>query len=149
MRKFPETPDQLVPASLIKRLAAMLYDSLLVIALWMLVGFIGVALNDGEAAQGPFFKSALFLITFLFFAGFWTRGGQTLGMQAWRIRIQTIDGHSISWMQALIRFFMAMVSALFAGLGYVWILIDKDKRSWHDRYSDTQVVSLPKPIKKK
>lgn len=127
----------------------MLYDSLLVLALWMLIGFIGVGLNGGEAVKGPFFNSALFLITFLFFAGFWTRNGQTLGMQAWRIRIQTKEGYSISWMQALIRFFMALVSALFAGLGYFWVLIDKEKRSWHDRYSETQVVSLPKPQKKK
>lgn len=149
MHKFPESPNQLTPASFIKRLAAMLYDTMLVIALWMLVGFIGLALNGGEGATGPFFKSALFLITFLFFAGFWTRNGQTLGMQAWRIRIQTTDGYSINWMQALIRFFTAIASVLFFGLGYFWILIDKEKRSWHDRYSETCVVNLPKPEKKK
>lgn len=149
MRKFPETSDQLSSASLTKRLAAMVYDTLLVVSLWMLIGGIGVALNGGEAAEGPVFKSVLFLVTFFFFTGFWTSNGQTLGMQAWRLRIQTEDGYSIGWMQAMIRFFMALVSLLFAGLGYLWILIDKDKRSWHDKYSDSIVVSLPKPVKKK
>lgn len=149
MRRFPEDPKNLQPASLPKRLAAMLYDSLIVVALWMFVGAIGVALNHGEAAQGPFFKSAIFLVTFLFFTGFWTRNGQTLGMQAWRVRIQTPKGYSISWMQALIRFFMAAVSLACFGLGYWWVLIDKQQRSWHDRYSDTQVVSLPKAKKPK
>lgn len=148
MRKFPEAPETLSPAPLSKRLAAMLYDFLIVVALWMLIGAIGVSLNGGEAASGPVFKSAVFLAAFLFFCGFWTSNGQTLGMQAWRIRIQTPEGYSVSWMQALIRFFMAGVSALFCGLGYWWILWDKDKLSWHDRYSESRVVSLPKPAKK-
>lgn len=143
VRKFPEDPKTLPPASLLRRLGAMLYDSLLIIAIWMLIGGIAVALNDGKAVQGPFFSSTLFLVTYLFFAGFWTRSGQTLGMQAWRIRIQTEDGCSIGLMQSLIRFFMAMASMLCAGLGYWWMLIDKDKLTWHDRYSETRTVQLP------
>ena len=58
---------ELPNATLIKRLAAMLYDSLIIAALWMMVGAVAVGLNDGEAAEGPLFKSALFLVTFLFF----------------------------------------------------------------------------------
>lgn len=149
MRQFPESAKSLPPASLFKRLAAMLYDSMIVMAIWMLISGIGVTLNGGEAVAGPLFKSAVFLVTFLFFAGFWTRSGQTLGMQAWRIRIQSDEGYTLSWMQALIRFFMAIVSAIFFGLGYWWILFDSQKRSWHDRYSDSRVVQLPKPVKKK
>lgn len=147
MRKFPESADQLKPASLFKRLAAMVYDTLLVVALWMVVGAIGVALNGGEAVGGPFFKSGLFLVTFFFFAGFWTYNGQTLGMQAWRLRIQTPEGYSISYMQALIRFFTALASAAALGLGYWWMLFDREQRTWHDRYSETRVVQLPKPAK--
>lgn len=144
MQKFPESPDQLKPASLPRRLGAMLYDGLILLALWMLIGAIGVGLNGGEAVGGPFFKSCLFLVTFLFFAGFWIRNGQTLGMQAWHIRIQTFDGLSISPMQALIRFFAAGAAALPLGLGYWWMLFDRQGLTWHDRYSESCVVLLPK-----
>ena len=132
------------PAPLWRRLAAMLYDSLLVVALWMIVGAIAVAVNGGEATGGPLFNSALFLITFLFFGLFWTRSGQTLGMMAWRLRVETEQGQGISWMQALLRFFTAAAAALFVGLGYWWMLFDKQQRTWQDRYSETRVVLLPK-----
>ncbi|RDE25006.1 RDD family protein [Motiliproteus coralliicola] len=135
-------------ASLIKRLGAMLYDSLLLAALWMVVGAVGVALNNGEAVKGPVFNSALFLVTFLFFMIFWTRSGQTLGMLAWRIRIQTPEGQAISGLQALIRFFSAGLSLLCLGAGYWWMLFDKQGLTWHDRYSESRVVQLPKPKKK-
>lgn len=152
MRKFPEDAQNLPPASLLRRLGAMLYDSLLIIAMWMLIGGVAVALNDGQAVQGPFFSSTLFLVTYLFFAGFWTRSGQTLGMQAWRVRIQTADGCTIGLMQSLIRFFMALASMLCGGLGYWWMLFDKEKLTWHDRYSESRTVVLPpskKPSKNK
>ena len=144
MRKFPEQPNKLPNAPLYRRLGAMLYDSLVIIAIWMIVGAIGVALNQGEAIEGPVFSSTLFLVTFLFFAGFWTRNGQTIGMLAWRLRIQTSEGNSITLMQALLRFFTAGVSLLCLGLGYWWMLIDKQGLTWHDRYSETRVVVLPK-----
>jgi uncharacterized RDD family membrane protein YckC len=143
----PSTPDSLPPASLAKRLAAMLYDSLLVVALWMIVGAISVGINAGEAVKGPVLQSALFLVTFLFFALFWTRKGQTVGMVAWRIRLQTPDGHLISGMQALLRFFCALVSLLCLGAGFWWMLFDKKQQTWHDRYSESCVVQLP-PRKK-
>ena len=147
MHKFPESPDQLKPATLPRRLAAMLYDSLLVVAIWMVVGAIAVALNDGEAVRGPVFNSVLFLSAFLFFAGFWSRNGQTLGMQAWQLRVQTPEGYPISLMQALLRFFTAAVSLLCLGMGYWWMLFDKEGLTWHDRYSETRVVRIPKPKK--
>ncbi len=132
------------PAPLFKRLAAMLYDSLLIAALWMVIGIIGVAVNGGEAIGGPLFNSSLFLTTFLFFMLFWTRGGQTLGMMAWRLRVQTPEGQAISAMQALLRFFGAALSAVCLGAGYWWMLFGKDKLTWHDRYSESRVVELPK-----
>jgi uncharacterized RDD family membrane protein YckC len=142
--KPANTPNPLPPASLARRLAAICYDSLLIVALWMLVGAIGVALNGGEAVQGPVFNSVLFLVTFLFFMLFWTRSGQTVGMMAWRIRIQTTEGTAINGMQALLRFFAAGASFLCLGAGYWWMLFDKQQRTWHDRYSESCVVQLPK-----
>ena len=148
MRTFPHCSDELPSAPLLNRLGAMLYDSLIVIALWMVIGAIAVAANGGEAVRGPLFNSALFLTMFLFFAGFWTRKGQTLGMLAWRLRVQTEEGYPINLMQALLRFFTAGASLLCLGLGYWWMLFDKQGLTWQDRYSETRVVLLPK-VKKK
>lgn len=52
-------------ASLVKRLLAMMYDSLLIMAVWMLVGYVFIAFNDGEAVSGPLFNSTVFLVTFI------------------------------------------------------------------------------------
>lgn len=137
----------------------MLYDTLLVIALLMSItaAYIvielllrgGVALPAGNvAARGPVYQSLLLIATFSFFAYFWTRHGQTLGMQAWRIRIENSNGSPIGLDQALRRFFGALLSLLCFGLGYGWMLFDRDQMTWHDRWSSSRVVQLPKPEKK-
>ena len=131
-------------ASLVKRLLAMMYDSLLVIAVWMTVSYIFLFFNDQQAVTGPIYESALFLVTFLFFALFWTRSGQTLGMIAWRLRIESDQGQPLSAKQALLRFMAAIFSATALGMGYWWIMFDSNKLSWHDRWSNSRVVQLPK-----
>ena len=73
-----------------------------------------------------------------------TYNGQTLGMQVWGVRIQNRDGTAIDLWQALLRFFIAIGSWLFGGLGFLWMLWDKDRLTWHDRYSESVVVQLPK-----
>lgn len=132
------------PASLGKRLLAMTYDLMLVLAIWMGCGFVAVGLNNGEAVEGPLFKTSLFCITFLFFGFFWTRSGQTLGMQAWRIRVQTLDGYRLSWSRSLARFMLSIVSWIPLGLGYIWILFSDERLAWHDKLTETCVVQLPK-----
>ena len=108
------------------------------------------ALNDsGQTINDPLLSSILFMTLFSFFGYFWTRTGQTLGMQVWHIRIQNTDNSSITWGQALMRFFMAGISFSCLGMGYLWILLDKKKRSWHCLFSDTEVVRIPKRTEKK
>ncbi|TNC80772.1 MAG: RDD family protein [Oleiphilus sp.] len=155
---FPEKEEALEKATLLRRLAAMFYDSLLCIALLMVTtgvymmiqkAVIGSeaykAMNDaGQTIHDPLLSSVLFITLFLFFGYFWTRTGQTLGMQVWHIRVQTEEGTSIRWMQALMRFFMAGVSIACFGLGYVWMLFDKQDRTWHCIFSDTKIVRVPK-----
>lgn len=144
MRKRFADLDQTWPAGLGRRLGAMIYDALILMAVWMLLGFVAVAINDGEANTSPLFHSLLFVVTFAFFAFFWMRGGMTLGMQAWRLRVQTPDGMSITLMQSLVRFVAAWVSLAALGLGYWWILFDAERRSWSDIASQTRVVVLPR-----
>jgi uncharacterized RDD family membrane protein YckC len=146
------------PASFPRRLAAICYDALLCLALWLVTGFIYKLVQMafiGEARlrelseagaldRDPLLSSILLLVTFGFFAKFWTHAGQTLGMQVWGIRVQNADGTAISLMQALLRFIVAIVSWLCAGLGFFWCLFDKQRRTWHDRYSDSVLVRVPK-----
>jgi uncharacterized RDD family membrane protein YckC len=147
---MPKVYDQtnVLQASLLRKLAALVYDVLIVIAILFVVSGIGVAINDGEPVSGPLYKSLLLVAMFLFFGYFWTRSGQTIGMMAWRIRVQTIEGYSLSWVHSLIRFFMAGVSIACIGLGYLWMLFSDEKLTWHDQASSTRVVQLP-PKKKK
>ena len=146
------------PASLARRLAAVCYDAVLCIALLLVTAFlyklalmaiIGEArlraLSDSGSLDGdPLLSTLLFLVLFGFFATFWTRTGQTLGMQVWGIRVQNADGSRISLVQALLRFMIAIGSWLCVGLGFIWVLFDRQNRSWHDLYSGSQLVRLPK-----
>jgi uncharacterized RDD family membrane protein YckC len=122
-----------------RRLAATFYDLLLLIAVLFVATAILLPLNAGEAftSQQFFFPVYLLLVSFLFYAWFWTHGGQTLGLRAWKIRVLTFDMKPISWKQALLRFIAAILSWGFFGLGFLWILIDKNQRSWHDHLSKT------------
>lgn len=141
-----------------RRLAAMFYDFLLCTALLMVttlvykmvqMAIIGEtrmrALTEAGALDGdPLLSTVLLFMLFGFFAKFWTHGGQTLGMQVWGIRVQNADGSAISLWQALLRLVVSIASWLCLGLGFLWSLVDKKKRAWHDMYSETQLVRIPK-----
>lgn len=158
MRIFTDDPTLHTSASLMRRIAAMCYDSLLCIALMMVTTGVYMMIaykvlgavtytsinESGKSINDPLLSSVLFIVLFGFFGYFWTRTGQTLGMQVWHLRIQNTDNSAIGWMQALMRFMMAGISAACFGLGYVWVLIDKQNRSWQCIFSDSQVVRIPK-----
>jgi uncharacterized RDD family membrane protein YckC len=144
-RQFPNQ-QWTQPANLTRRLGGLLYDFLIITALWLFAGFARLPFVEADAmtdSAGPGFQSFLFIMTFGFFAFFWLRTGQTLGMQAWRIRVQNNDGTAMSPTQALMRFLSATVSLLCAGLGFLWMLVSKNKTTWHDQFSDTVVVYVP------
>lgn len=143
-------------AGLPRRLAALLYDAFLVLAIWMALGFAaqfiaGVETNqviDGRVQTDPLFGLLLFALmcasAAAFYVWFWTRGGQTLGMLAWRIRAQSRDGSPMSVRQALLRFLCAWPSFFLFGLGYLWLYFDPEGDAAHDRLSRTRVVRLPR-----
>jgi uncharacterized RDD family membrane protein YckC len=132
------------PAGLLRRLGAMVYDSLLILALWMFTLFPLVVVSN-DFVYGPAVRSLLFLEMYLFFAYFWVRRGQTLGMLAWRIAVHSDDGGAVTLLQATLRFFGAMASFACLGLGYLWILFDPQRRSWSDLISSSRILLLPKP----
>lgn len=146
------------PVSLFKRLISILYDQILVIAIFMLSGiivstFTTFIVNDGNAIteDHPFylFNQFIMLLTFLvssfgFYTWFWTHGGQTLGMKTWRLMLINEEGTTISMKQASKRYLGALLSWCFLGLGYLWSVFDEKKRCWHDFFSETYLVQLEK-----
>jgi len=134
-----------VAAGFLRRMIAAVYDWLLVIALMMIVSTPVIAiLGDAISPANHVYQAAMLLVAVAFFAGFWSHGGQTLGMKAWRLRLRRRDGSPVSLGRAGLRFVFATVALAAAGLGFVWMLWDKDGLTWHDRWSDTTIELLPK-----
>lgn len=144
-------------ANLFKRLASMVYDALIVIAIWFLIGFAFLAIKGPDIAKTDphILQTQLFplllLGTFAFYSWFWTHGGQTLGMRAWRLQVVDahLDGRPINLVQCLSRFLMALISLTALGLGYWWVLFSPSGDSWHDSFSGTRTLLLPKEENKK
>jgi len=139
-------PPRLPPAGLLRRLAALFYDTLVVAALFMLTGFIVLSVTGGTAvpAGTNWFRALLLLVAGSYFCVSWKRGGQTLGMRAWRLRLVDPDGQPVSATATVLRLGAAAVAGLPAGLGYLWSVFDPERRAWHDRWTDTRIVVLPK-----
>ncbi len=133
-------------APLLRRLSAILYDGLLVLALLIIGTLPFVAVRGGEPVEpgATSYKVALIVIAWLFFVGFWTRSGRTLGMQSWRLQLETLDGTVPGFGTATLRFFAAIISWLPLGLGFWWQLWDAEKLTWHDRLSHTRLRYYPK-----
>ena len=140
MPRPPDTPG------LLRRLGALIYDALIVVALLMLVTALLLIPTGGEAIEAgtPWYSLALLAVAFAFVSGCWVRGGRTLGMQAWRLLVCRDDGSPLRWRDALLRQACALVSLLSFGLGYFWVLVDRDGKAWHDRWSGTRLKLLPK-----
>lgn len=138
-----------IPASLLKRLGAMLYDLLLFGSAVLVVGFLSMlaitSLMGVENVQrgglfAKLFFAYLLAFGYFFFGWFWTHGGQTLGMRAWKLEVITLDGQHLSWTHALFRYLYSIISWIPFGAGYLWMLVDKNKLTFHDRISKTAIV---------
>jgi uncharacterized RDD family membrane protein YckC len=138
---------------------ALLYDTFLVLPVVMFAVVLGMAANSAlNAALGgpgpaeplnPWAVRGLSMLVLVgFFSAFWTRGGQTLGMQAWRIRLQPLPGRELTAARCALRCLAAMLSAACFGLGYLWCLIDRRGRYWHDYLSGSVLVLVPGNAKK-
>ena len=140
-----DQPTDSRPVPLWRRLAAASYDSLVVVALWFIATAIAMPLSHGAITPDHplaelIYRLYILAVGFAFFGGFWVRNGQTLGMLAWRVKlVQAGDGTKITWRQALLRYLTGWISLLALGLGFWWSLWDKDRKTWHDRLSATEL----------
>ena len=138
---MPETEAR--PCSLPRRLAALTYDGLILVGLWMIAAAAVVIPAGGAIESGhPGFQLFLLLVAFAYFGGCWRFGRQTVGMRAWKIRLET-DRTPPAMTSLIVRFAVGIVSIAAAGAGFWLALLRDDAATWHDRASGTRLVVLP------
>jgi len=158
MTKSADTPSYVdyPSAGLFRRLASIVYDALIVAALWFFITAIYLLVTGVDSPHSnQMLQRTLFPFlltgTFLFYYWFWSHGGQTLGMRAWRLQVvnANLDGRPVNLAQSLSRFLTAILSLCCFGLGYFWVLVSPSRDSWHDSLSNTRTLVLPKEVNKK
>lgn len=150
------TPEMHV--NIARRLASLLYDSLLVLAVVFIAGAAFSLLAAGipmsqthQSSQltvlhGPLryvFQLYLLAVGTGYYVLFWVKRGQTLGMKTWRIRLERNDGSKVDINTAILRGLLALPS-YGLGIGVVWALFDRQGQYLHDRLAGTRLVNQPK-----
>lgn len=127
---------------LARRLGAILYDWIILVAILLLWNLSWVAF--GILVEHPLYilcAIGSYLIAFAYFAWFWCHGGQTVGMAVWKIRLRGAR-RAIDWRIATTRFAMAAVSTLCLGAGFLWALFSPRRLTWHDHLSDSHLARV-------
>jgi uncharacterized RDD family membrane protein YckC len=131
---------RLEPASWMRRVACMAYEALIVIALVLVGGLVGLALPSGADGVEGLPRLALQVwvgsLVGAYFAGCWWRFGQTLAMKTWRLLVTKADTTALSPFRALLRLLLATLTL---PVGMIWALIDRDHLFLHDRLAGTRV----------
>ena len=125
-----------------KHVAALIYDTLPILALFLVTSLILVLVRQGEEVPPKTFwmQLILFLEVFFYFTYSWKVGGQTLGMRAWKIGIQ--HPHLMSWYQVTLRFVVGVVSTLLLGLGLWSRKFNAAELTWMDAACGQRVIDL-------
>jgi uncharacterized RDD family membrane protein YckC len=137
------------------RVLALVYDFFPAFALWMVASAVftlGYTLAGHPPRQniGPFSPLqwllwlACWLLTGAYAVVSWRRGGRTLGMRPWRLRVVDADGEPANVVALLWRYAVGTLSLLLAGMGFWWAWLDRERLTWHDRASGTRMVRMPK-----
>jgi len=121
-----------------RRLASMVYEAILLFAVAFLAAWVFFFASGGRDATAGAMRHLLQLCIGLFFAAYflwsWLRGGQTLAMKAWRIRLIDITPAS-----ALLRLILAALLVP-TGISLIWALFDRDRQFLHDRLARSRLV---------
>ena len=131
---------------MLRRLASMLYESMLLFAIaflatWLFQFAAGTLRIEGWRVHVlQLFLLAVFASYFLWC---WLRGGQTLAMKTWRIRLVSKNGHGkLAPRAALLRFFYALMLVP-TTIGIFWAMVDRDRQFLHDRLAGSLLVPVP------
>lgn len=129
-------------ASLARRALSLAYEALLLAAVLLVASlpFVLLTHDMGRDLGRPLFQLYLLVVTGLYFTWQWQRGGRTLAMKTWHLRLVTREGEPVTWRRGLKRFLCALPAVLLLGVGYFWALIDRDGLFLHDRLAGTKII---------
>jgi uncharacterized RDD family membrane protein YckC len=138
-----DAPLAVPSASLTRRALALAYEVLLLFALFLVSSLPVVMITHAadRIAARPLFQIYLFVVAAAYFIWQWRRGGQTLAMKTWRIRIVTREGAPLALRHALNRFLFAAAGSLLAGTGFLWAMVDREGLFLHDRLAGTRIIN--------
>jgi uncharacterized RDD family membrane protein YckC len=130
--------------SIRRRLAALLYESLLlaaVLGVAYVLPLTVAAASLGHVPSDLVLRGYLVAVTGLYFTWQW-RQGQTLAMRTWGIELIAAEGGRPTWGQLLLRFTLAWPSVACLGIGILWAAIDRERQFLHDRLAGTRLVRI-------
>ena len=120
----------------------MLYDTVILLGLLILASAVALPFGevDKAALHDFWFTLWLLVVCFAYLGSCWRYGGMTVGMRAWKIRLISSNGQTISWPWCLLRFAVGLFSLAVFGLGILWALVDRKNRTWHDLAAHTELI---------
>ena len=126
------------------RFASLAYDGILLVPILFLAAylFLAVARDARSGTVHLLFQLWLLLICGGYFVYCWGRGGRTLAMKTWHLRLARADGSPVGWGRAWLRYALAVPGLFLFGIGYLWAFIDRDRQFLHDRLSGTRIYRL-------
>lgn len=133
-------------AGLRRRLASMLYESLLllgVLSVTFMLPHLALGMAYGIVLPGPVLFIHVFAVLGIYFVWYWRHGGQTLAMQTWRLKIVCVDGNPPRLKQLILRYVLSWPGLLFYGAGLLWAIFDRDRQFLHERLSGTRIIFVP------
>ncbi|HBV22005.1 MAG TPA: RDD family protein [Nitrosomonas sp.] len=127
-----------------RQFISLIYEFLILLAIIFIASFIfHLIFRDTNAFYFiPLYQFYLLIIMGYYFIWFWTRGGQTLAMQTWKIRVVTVDGNRLNNRIAITRYLIAVIGILFFGIGILWAFVDREHQYLHDRLAGTRIIKL-------
>lgn len=137
---------QIIAPSFFKLGACLIYEALVLIALSLAVTAIFFLLL-GDAAIGIkryLLQLSLWLTAGVYFVWCWQKKGQTLAMQTWQFKLFNQQAQLLSLKAAMVRYVLASLSLMLFGLGFLWILVDRDRLFLHDRLLKNRIIYAPR-----
>jgi uncharacterized RDD family membrane protein YckC len=136
-------PVPLQLASLRLRLMSLAYEVILLVAILFLFSYLFLSLARDAQSGLPriIFQIYLLSVCGVYFVFCWTRGGQTLPMKTWRMRLVTKTGKTLSVGRAFRRYLFA-IPGMLSGISLLWAPFDKERQFLHDRLAGTRMVRV-------
>lgn len=137
---------QTTAPGLLKLGACLIYEALAVIALGFActLFFLWLAGDATHGIKRYQLQIFLWIAVGMYFVWCWLKGGQTLAMRAWQLKLVRHDAQLLPLPMAIARYVLASMGLILFGFGFLWAIIDRDKLFLHDRLLKTRIIYVPR-----